>query len=104
VISMAAAVALTKVYGSAFAFTDSSEVLFGLPARSFTSFDAAATEAAISRMYGGIHFRPAIDNGVLMGRQVGALVNERIATRDSTVVQKRTVASAPGSLARVGVP
>ena len=104
VISTAAAVALTKVYGSEFAFTDSSEVLFGLPARSFTSFDAAAAEAAISRMYGGIHFRPAIDNGVVMGRQVGTLVNQRITLRDSTVVPKRTVASVPGSLARVGVP
>ena len=104
VISTAAAVALTKVYGAAFAFTDSSEVLFGLPARSFTSFDAAAAEAAVSRLYAGIHFRPAIDNGAAMGRQVGTLVNQRITLRDSTVVSKRSVASVPGSPARVGAP
>ena len=104
VISAAAAAALTKVYGASFAFADSSEMLFGLPARSFTSFEGAAAEAAISRIYAGIHFRPAIDNGVAMGRQVGALVNQRITLRDSSVVTKRTVASVPESRARVGVP
>jgi hypothetical protein len=81
VISTAAAVVLTSLYGDAFAFTDSTEVAFGLPSRHFTSFHAAAREAAISRLYGGIHYMPAIKNGEEEGRQVGELVVSRVNTR-----------------------
>jgi hypothetical protein len=35
----------------------------------------AAEEAAISRLYGGIHFRAAIDNGVAQGVCIGESVN-----------------------------
>jgi hypothetical protein len=87
VVSTAAAAVLTQVYGDGFAFVDSSEVGFGLPARSFSSFRAAAAEAAISRLYAGIHFRPAIEHGEVMGRQVGALVNARVVTRDSQLAK-----------------
>jgi hypothetical protein len=41
-----------------------------MTARSFTSFWAAANEAAISRLYGGIHFRVDIENGLVQGRCV----------------------------------
>ncbi len=92
VVSTAAATVLTQLYGPAAAFVDSSEVEFGLPARTFPSFQAAAAEAAISRLYAGIHFRPAIEEGAALGRNVGALVNSRVMTRDSDAV-KRTVAS-----------
>jgi hypothetical protein len=44
------------------------------PARSYNSFNEAAEEAAISRLYGGIHFRSAIDKGIAQGRCVGAEV------------------------------
>jgi hypothetical protein len=81
VISTAAAVVLTSLYGDAFAFTDSTEVSFGLPSRHFRSFRAAAQEAAISRLYGGIHYMPAIKNGEEEGRQVGELVVSQIKTR-----------------------
>jgi membrane-associated phospholipid phosphatase len=80
VVSNAAAVVLAKQFGSPFAFVDSSEVEYGLPARSFTSFEAAAAEAAISRLYAGIHYRPAIEAGAVEGRLVGKLVNEKIRT------------------------
>ena len=46
--------------------------------RSFSSFKAAAQEAAISRMYGGIHYRAAVENGINQGVQVGNLVNEKL--------------------------
>ena len=46
----------------------------GLPARSFGSFTAAAEEAAISRLYGGIHFREAIERGLEQGARIGARV------------------------------
>ena len=71
VASSAAAVVLTHLLGDNFKFTDTSEIYFGLPAREFSSFNQAAAEAAISRLYGGIHFRDACDNGVVQGTQVG---------------------------------
>ncbi len=74
VISSAASVALTSVYGENFAFDDTSEKEYGLTVRSFKSFYDAAEEAAISRLYGGIHYRPAIDNGVAQGKALGNFV------------------------------
>jgi hypothetical protein len=49
--------------------------------RSFTSFMHAATEAAISRIYGGIHFRAAIENGLEQGECIGEIAMERITLR-----------------------
>ena len=54
------------------AFTDQSPTPDGSKQRSFASFNAAADEAAISRLYGGIHFRPAIENGKAFGRCIAA--------------------------------
>ena len=76
VISTAAAEVLTAIYGEV-AFVDDVEVPYGLPERAFDSFRAAAAEAAISRLYGGIHYRPAIENGVAQGRAVGEAVVAR---------------------------
>ena len=85
VISAAAAEALTDVYGDGFAFHDTTEVAYGLPARDFTSFRQAAEEAAISRLYGGIHYRMAAERGVEQGRGVGGLQSERIEMRTPAV-------------------
>ncbi|MFT4535582.1 MAG: membrane-associated phospholipid phosphatase, partial [Saprospiraceae bacterium] len=74
VISTAAATVLTSIYGNDFSFKDDTELEYGLPARSFVSFYAASQEAAISRLYGGIHYRPAIDNGVTQGKKLGDYV------------------------------
>lgn len=71
VASRAAATVLTAWFGNTFSYNDDSELPYGLPARKFSSFHAAADEAAISRLYGGIHFRPAIEVGKQMGEQVG---------------------------------
>ena len=88
VISSAAAVALTDLYGDGFAFTDSTEYEYGLPPRDFNSFIQASEEAAISRLYGGIHYMPAIENGVKQGRNVGKLVVNRLRTRkDESVAE-----------------
>jgi hypothetical protein len=78
VISSAAAVALTSLYGDNFAFEDTVEMPYGLPMRSFKSFLDASSEAAISRLYGGIHYMPAIKNGVAQGKKLGALVVQRL--------------------------
>jgi hypothetical protein len=74
VISTASATILTHLFGDNFSFTDDTEVEFGLPARKFSSFKQACSEAAISRLYGGIHFRDAIDYGVKEGEQIGNFV------------------------------
>lgn len=83
VISTAAATALSSLYGDSFSFLDTTEMEFGLPARSFSSFRDAAAEAAVSRLYGGIHYMPAIDNGVSQGKRVGDFVIAHIETRES---------------------
>ncbi|WP_377111056.1 vanadium-dependent haloperoxidase [Mucilaginibacter litoreus] len=78
VISAAAAETLTKSFGDNKAYTDSSEAEFGIPPRSFKSFRAAALEAAISRVYGGIHYKIACDIGNQTGRKIGDLVNQKL--------------------------
>lgn len=85
-ISTASAVVLTKLFGDNFAFADSTEREFGLPVRSYLSFEAAANEAAISRLYGGIHYRRAIEQGQLQGRKVGEHVLAKVITRAAPVV------------------
>lgn len=77
VISTTAANILTHLFGDKYFFTDDTEKEFGLPARRFGSFTDAAKEAAVSRLYGGIHFRDAIENGVREGEQIGKFVITR---------------------------
>ncbi len=81
VVSAAVAVVLTRFFGDGFAYTDSSEIFFGLPERKFTSFQQAADEAAISRLYGGIHFRDACEQGAIQGKRVGDFVWSRMFTK-----------------------
>jgi hypothetical protein len=76
--SAAAATVLADLFGTV-AFTDRTHDERGLPARTFTSFHDAAAEAAISRLYGGIHFQPAIERGLDQGRAIGELVNRAFA-------------------------
>lgn len=77
-VSAAAAEMLTHLIGDNHAFTDSSELEYNLPIRSFKSFRDAALEASISRVYGGIHYRSGCENGNQMGREIGKLVIDRI--------------------------
>lgn len=78
VISTAAAIALTDVFGENFSFDDTTELEFGLPARSYSSFREASEEAALSRLYGGIHYRAAIEDGVVQGEKVGLYVVDNL--------------------------
>ena len=78
VVSTAAAIVLTRIFGPALSFTDDTEVEFGLPARKFTSIMEAANEATISRLYGGIHYRAAIENGRTQGENIGHYVVKKI--------------------------
>ena len=80
VISRAAATSLTRLYGDNFKFTDTTEVAYGLPSRKYNSFIEASDEAAISRLYGGIHYRMAIEEGVSQGEKVGNFISENLET------------------------
>ena len=73
--SGAAALVLTAVFGENFAFDDATHADDGLKPRHFANFDAAAAEAAASRLYGGIHFRAANENGLRQGAEVGTFIN-----------------------------
>ena len=81
VISRAAALTLTDLFGDNFHFTDTTELEYGLPQRSYASFIQASEEAAISRLYGGIHYMMAIEEGVKQGHEVGSYVIEKIQTK-----------------------
>ncbi len=74
VISTASAEMLTYLFGEDFRFTDTSEEYFGLEPRSFNSFREACNEAAISRLYGGIHYRDACEDGQDQGRNIGKYI------------------------------
>ncbi len=71
----AAASVLTALFGEDYAFTDHTHDDRGFAPRSFTSFAEMAEETAISRLYGGIHYRAAIEDGVLQGECIGERIN-----------------------------
>lgn len=78
VVSACSSVILTSIFGDNFSYVDDSETPFGLPKRTFKSFKHAADEASISRLYGGIHYRAAIENGVVQGTNLGSYINSQI--------------------------
>lgn len=80
VVSGAADAVLTSLLGTV-AFTDKTHEDTGMAARSFASFDAAAQEAAVSRLYAGIHYPMAIINGLAEGKCVGQWVLDHVHTR-----------------------
>ena len=81
VISRAAAVTLTDLFGDNFDFVDTTEIAYGLPERSYTSFINASEEAAISRLYGGIHYMMAIEEGIKQGQGVGDYIVQGLQTQ-----------------------
>jgi membrane-associated phospholipid phosphatase len=74
--SSATAEILTAQFGSSYTFSDSSKIADGnfLP-RTFANFTDMASEAAISRLYGGIHFRNGNEKGLACGKAIGGNVN-----------------------------
>jgi len=78
VVSGAASEVLTNIFGDNFDFEDTTEIPYGLPIRNFTSFKNAAKEAAISRIYGGIHYNSAVKNGLSQGILLGKFVNDNL--------------------------
>ena len=68
----AAAAVLTGLFGDNYLLVDRTQERLGFAPRVYPSFDAAAEEAAMSRLYGGIHFRSANEAGLAQGRCIGA--------------------------------
>jgi hypothetical protein len=78
VASSAAADVLTALFGTT-VFVDATHAKrLNIQPRTYYSFEQAADEAAISRLYGGIHFRFDIENGLKQGRCVAAHVINNI--------------------------
>lgn len=90
VVSGVAGDILTHLYGEPFAYRDTTEVRYGLPVRSYTSFRQAADEASVSRVYGGIHYTPAVRNGLKQGRQIAAYIISRLQTRHATSLKPQS--------------
>jgi hypothetical protein len=67
---------LTDLFGEGYAFVDHTHDERGFEPRTFGSFREAAEEAAISRLYGGIHFRAAIERGLEQGICIGRRVSD----------------------------
>ncbi len=75
--SGAGSTVLTSFFGDNYAFTSST---LGLPGavRSFTSFNQAAQEAGMSRIYGGIHFMSANKEGAKAGVSIANYVLDKL--------------------------
>jgi membrane-associated phospholipid phosphatase len=72
--SSAAAGVLAHIFGANTPFTDNTHNDRGWGPRNFSSFKAAAEEASLSRLYGGIHFRFGVEGGQVQGQCVAAKV------------------------------
>ena len=73
----ASAEVLSDIFGNQYAFIDQTDYLRDkLVPRQFKSFDEAAQEASMSRIYGGIHFRQACEVGLEQGKRIGRQINK----------------------------
>jgi len=77
-ISAASAVVLTHVFGDNYAFQDTSDLKYIGLQRHFDSFNKAAEEEAMSRFYGGIHFKNSSLMGAEQGKQVGEYIWQKL--------------------------
>lgn len=78
--SAAAAEVLTTHLGKSIPFAVTSATLPGVTRR-FRSFAQAAREAGLSRVYGGIHFVHAVEDGWAAGKGVGREVGRKLPKR-----------------------
>ena len=79
--SAAAAEVLTALFGDDRPYDDATHVTLGHPVKRIASFRAAAREAGMSRLYGGIHFPMDNSAGRVQGECVGQAVLRRVHTR-----------------------
>ncbi|MEO6850320.1 MAG: vanadium-dependent haloperoxidase, partial [Mucilaginibacter sp.] len=77
-ISAASATVLTHLFGDNFAFQDISDLPYIGMQRHFTSFLQASDETALSRFYGGIHYRNSSLLGAVQGKQIGNYIWQKL--------------------------
>jgi hypothetical protein len=77
-ISASAATVLTGLLGQNFSFRDTADLKYIGMQRDFRSFEEAAAEASVSRVYGGIHYRFTADTSAAEGMKVGKLVLKKL--------------------------
>jgi hypothetical protein len=77
-ITGSAATVLTNLYGSNFAFIDTSNMRYVNMQRKFSSFLQASDECSISRFYGGIHYKISVDTGASAGKRIGKYIIDKI--------------------------
>ena len=77
-ITAAASTVLAYIYGDKFSFQDTSDLRYIGMQRHFNSFQEAAAEASISRVYGGIHYRNSVDVGAEAGKKVGSYIIQKV--------------------------
>ena len=82
-ISAAAAEVMTHWFGDNISFRDTSSLEFGIKSREIKSFRLAAREAAMSRLYGGIHYRFDNENGTEAGTRIGEFIVKRLQFKTS---------------------
>lgn len=68
--------AAARVIGETVPVTDRIYEFRSYPARTFPNLFAAAEEAGISRLYGGIHYRPSITAGIDLAKKIGNNVGD----------------------------
>ncbi len=79
--SAAAVQVLKRFVGDTVPFIDSTQVDVGQPARPFANFTEALNEVAVSRVWAGVHYVPAVVDGVAQGVCIGERVLTRVQTR-----------------------
>jgi hypothetical protein len=74
---------LTQEFGDNYSFTDHTYDFLPLPARTYTSFAHAATEAGNSRVWGGLHYRFSIAAGDQLGNSITNYLNQHVKFKKS---------------------
>ena len=78
-LASAAAEVLGDIFGHNYSFTDrtyeNSKQFNGVP-RVFKNFQQMAEEASMANLYGGIHYRFSIEEGIKQGIQIGENINK----------------------------
>jgi PAP2 superfamily len=77
-ITASAAIVLTRLYGDNFSFQDTSDLRYIGMQRHFNSFLQAASECSVSRLYGGIHYRPSVDRASECGKKIGNYILQKL--------------------------
>ena len=77
-ITAAASLVLANLYGNNFAFQDTSDLRYIGMQRHFNSFQEAAAQASISRVYGGIHYLNSVNQGAEQGKKIAGIIIEKV--------------------------